>query len=65
MKASGDGIVETSLQARILLVESDQHLLNSRSLLLTKSDFRVFYGWQHLRRLSPTQRAKGKRRGSE
>ena len=42
MKTSGDGIVEASLQARILLVESDQSLLNSRSLLLTKSDFRVF-----------------------
>ena len=42
MKTSGDRIGETSLRARILLVESDQHLLNSRSLLLTKSDFRVF-----------------------
>jgi len=42
MKTSGDGIVEACLQAGILLVESDQHLLNSRSLLLTKSDFRVF-----------------------
>src|ERR1700733_473997 len=42
MKTAGDGIVEASLQARILLVESDQNLLNSRSLLLAKSDFRVF-----------------------
>jgi DNA-binding response OmpR family regulator len=42
MKTSGDEIAEVSPQARILLVESDQHLLNSRSLLLTKSDFRVF-----------------------
>jgi len=41
MKTSEDGIVETSLQPRILLVEPDQHLLNSRSLLLTKSNFRV------------------------
>jgi DNA-binding response OmpR family regulator len=42
MNTSGDEIVEVSPQAGILLVESDQHLLNSRSLLLTKSDFRVF-----------------------
>jgi DNA-binding response OmpR family regulator len=42
MKTSGDEFVEVSPQASILLVESDQHLLNSRSLLLTKSDFRVF-----------------------
>jgi len=42
MKTSGDEIIEVSPQASILLVESDQHLLNSRSLLLTKSDFRVF-----------------------
>jgi hypothetical protein len=41
MKASGDGINETRLQPRILLVEPDQHLLNSRSLLLTKSNFKV------------------------
>jgi DNA-binding response OmpR family regulator len=42
MKTSGDGIFEASPQAGILLVESDQQLLNSRSLFLTKSDFRVF-----------------------
>jgi hypothetical protein len=41
MKASGAVINETPLQPRILLVEPDQHLLNSRSLLLTKSNFRV------------------------
>jgi hypothetical protein len=41
MKTSEDGIVEISLQPRILLVEPDQHLLNSRSLLLTRSNFRV------------------------
>jgi hypothetical protein len=41
MKTSEDGIVEASLQPRILLVEPDQHLLNSRSLLLAKSNFRV------------------------
>ncbi len=42
MKVSGDEIAEVCSQAGILLVESDQHLLDSRSLLLTKSDFRVF-----------------------
>jgi DNA-binding response OmpR family regulator len=42
MKTSGDGTVEAALQARVLLVEPDQNLLNSRLLLLTKSNFRVF-----------------------
>ena len=41
MKTSGDIIVEPSLQPRILLVEPDQHLINSRSLLLAKSNFTV------------------------
>jgi DNA-binding response OmpR family regulator len=41
MKTSGDGVVETSLQPRILLVDPDQHLLNSRSRLLAKLNFRL------------------------
>jgi hypothetical protein len=38
---SGNRIGETPSQPRILLVEPDQHLLDCRSLLLTKSNFRV------------------------
>ena len=41
MKTSGDEINETPLRPGILLVESDRQLLNSRSLLLASSHFRV------------------------